>query len=127
MRVAQPLKTAHIGLLFGHISDQHAPPGIVSAPRSSHLFEWDPKENVRFGDVEACMRLLLACALLAHAGGGDCCCCHDSSAAVSPAVQRVSGMPRPHLSILTQTTPATTQNSQKLHYQFGMARAYSAM
>lgn len=51
--------------------------------------------------------LPLACALQAHAGGGDCCCCHDSSAAAapSPAVQRWSGMPRPHLSILTPPRP----------------------
>lgn len=44
MRVAQPLKEtnkknderkdAHDALLRGHISDQHAPPGIVSAPHT---------------------------------------------------------------------------------------------
>ena len=43
MRVAQPLKrkekknkrkNAHDALLRGHISDQHAPPGIVSAPHT---------------------------------------------------------------------------------------------
>jgi len=33
------------------------------------------------------------------------------TAAVSPAVQRVSGMPHPHLSILTQTTACWTKKS----------------